>query len=154
MILLHTTYNTVHGVKFINHMNRNGYGPNKTFPITLHSERSSSVSECHYGHSIQVAFPSWARFNCVLDSFHRASRCPVGIALFFQYVGLKGFKFSEWNEFERVCVCSKMKQIQRISICLNGQISVQIHYCIEWKLEQCWQTLLWCSSANRFWKQL
>lgn len=46
-------------VKFINHMNRNGYGPNKTFPITLHFrtfKRDSGgerewlgESKCHYG---------------------------------------------------------------------------------------------------------
>lgn len=68
-----------HRMKFINHMNRNVYGPNKTFSITMHPPECSSVNananKCYYGWhsfihslSIRVVFYSITEilpFNCI-----------------------------------------------------------------------------------------
>lgn len=47
----HTAAHTTNRMKFINHMNRNVYGPNKTFSITMHPPECSSVNanKCYYG---------------------------------------------------------------------------------------------------------
>lgn len=70
-----TPQHTLHRMKFINHMNRNVYGPNKTFSITMHPPECSSVdaNKCYYGlysFTIQVGFSFQHRDSTIPIQLH------------------------------------------------------------------------------------
>lgn len=81
-------------VKFINHMNRNGYGPNKTFPITLHFRTFKRDSGRE---------SDWVRANVIMALFYSS-----------------GFSITEIPAFNLAlilsCVCRWHSQIALLCI--------------------------------------
>lgn len=110
-------------VKFINQMNRNGYGCNKTFRLLCIQNELASVSECHYGHSIQVAAQSdtpTTSFNCKLIRFIEPAFarlklhcCAFRIKRRIQLWKMKWasvFAWTrKWNKFRRLPVVAKYR---------------------------------------------